>query len=129
MVRIFREDGPARVSVTLLDGIVFARSAIHHSMNHQSVIVRGVPEVLEAQDQKLAALEAFVERVAPTRWGEIRTPSEDELRATAVVPLSLDQLSVKMRSGPLVEDESDLNRRCAPKMTRICPKVYPLQNT
>lgn len=98
---------PASVAVTLLDGLVLARSAFHHSMNYRSVVAIGVFETVP-DAHKLAALEAFTERVAPGRWAEIRAPNRQELKGTMVLRLPLTEASAKIRSGPPKDDAEDM---------------------
>jgi uncharacterized protein len=94
--------------VTLVDGIVLARSAFNHSINYRSVMVLGVAELVEGDAEKMSALEAFTERLLPGRWADIRHPSPKELKATSVLSLSLDEASAKVRTGPPNDDEADL---------------------
>jgi nitroimidazol reductase NimA-like FMN-containing flavoprotein (pyridoxamine 5'-phosphate oxidase superfamily) len=103
---------PVCFTVTLLDGIVLARSAFHHSMNYRSVMALGVAERVDPPDEKLAALRDFVERVAPGRWREVRPPSETELKATSLLRLRLDEASAKLRTGPALDDEADYALPC-----------------
>lgn len=98
---------PASVAVTLLDGLVLARSAFHHSMNYRSVVAMGVFETIP-DDHKMAALEAFTERVAPGRWAEIRAPNRQEMKGTMVLRLPLTEASAKIRSGPPKDDAEDM---------------------
>jgi nitroimidazol reductase NimA-like FMN-containing flavoprotein (pyridoxamine 5'-phosphate oxidase superfamily) len=107
MLRTLAEGGPVCVTITLLDGLVLARSAFHHSMNYRSVVVYGVPTAVEDPAQKLAALEALIERIHPGRWTEARQPTAAELRQTLVIALSLDEASAKVRTGPPIDDEED----------------------
>ncbi len=103
---------PVCVTVTLLDGLVLARSAFHHSMNYRSVVVLGrAVEVTDAAE-RLAALEAIVEHMQPGRWSEVRPPSAQELRATSVLRLPIDECSAKIRSGGPIDDEADLALDC-----------------
>lgn len=95
------------VTVTLLDGLVLARSAFHHSMNYRSVVIFGRASSVDDRDTKLAALRAFSEHVIPGRWDETREPTEQELKATAVLSLPLEEASAKVRSGPPIDDEED----------------------
>jgi nitroimidazol reductase NimA-like FMN-containing flavoprotein (pyridoxamine 5'-phosphate oxidase superfamily) len=90
---------PACLTVTLLDGIVLARSVFEHSVNYRSVVVLGQATAIEDQAEKLAALEALTERLLPGRWQDARQPSRKELRATAVLRLPLDEASAKIRDG------------------------------
>ena len=96
---------PACVTVTLLDGLVLARSAFHHSVNYRSVVVLGTATSVTDPDEKLAALEAFTNHLVAGRWAEVRAPTEQELKATSVLYLPLDEGSAKVRTGPPVDDE------------------------
>lgn len=96
------------VTVTLLDGLVLARSAFNHSVNYRSVVVHGTAAVVQDQQEKTAALAALVEAVAPGRTGGTRPPSRSELAATAVLRLDLHEVSVKVRTGPPDDDPEDL---------------------
>src|ERR1700687_4162102 len=95
------------VTITLLDGLVLARSAFHHSMNYRSVVILGTARLVEDQKEKWAALHAFTEHVVPGRWNEIRHPNERELKATTVLCLPLEEVSAKIRTGPPVDEEED----------------------
>ncbi len=90
---------PACLTVTLLDGIVLARSVFEHSMNYRSVVVLGSATLVEDADEKLRALEAFTEKLLPGRWAEARRPTTKELKATSVLHLPLDEASAKIREG------------------------------
>jgi nitroimidazol reductase NimA-like FMN-containing flavoprotein (pyridoxamine 5'-phosphate oxidase superfamily) len=108
--RLFRclcDGGLACVTVTLLDGLVLARSALHHSVNYRSVVVIGVGEEVREREDKLRVLEAVVEQVVEGRWGDVRHPTEGEIDATAIVGFKLDQCSAKVRTGPPVDAEAD----------------------
>jgi uncharacterized protein len=89
----------ACLTVTLLDGIVFARSVFEHSMNYRSVVVLGTASPVIERDQKLAALEAFTEKLLPGRWAESRAPTPTELKATSILRMPLDEASAKIRDG------------------------------
>jgi uncharacterized protein len=95
------------LTATLLDGLVLARSAVHHSVNYRSVVVFGQAEKIEDADGKRDALEAFTEKLVPGRWGEARPPTEKELRAVGVLRLPLDEASAKVRTGGPIDDEDD----------------------
>jgi uncharacterized protein len=95
------------VTVTILDGLVLARSAFHHSMNYRSVVVYGQPRVVAGETEKLAALRALSDHLVPGRWGAVRPPTRRELRVTTVVALALDEASAKVRRGPPIDDEGD----------------------
>jgi hypothetical protein len=97
------------VTVTLLDGLVLARSAFHHSVNYRSVVVLGKARLVESREEKMTALEAFTEQVVRGRWAEIRWPNEQELKATSVLALPLEEVSAKVRTGPPLDDEEDMN--------------------
>ena len=99
-VRLLATGRPACATVTLLDGLVLARSVFEHSANYASLIALGSFQAVTDADERLAALEAFTERLVPGRWAEVRAPSANELRATAILQLPLDEVSVKSRSGP-----------------------------
>ena len=96
------------VTVTLLDGLVLARSAFHHSVNYRSVVVHGTAHLVDDAAEKDAALHALVEAVARGRSDGSRPPSAKELAATAVLRLPLEEVSVKSRSGPPNDDDEDL---------------------
>ena len=96
------------VTVTLLDGLVLARSAFHHSMNYRSVVVLGTAVAVEDASEKLRALEAFVEHIVPGRTAGTRGPSVKELARTLVLRLPLEEASAKLRVGPPSDDEEDL---------------------
>ena len=98
-LRELAEGIAACLTVTLLDGIVFARSVFEHSMNYRSVVVLGTASPVVEGDEKLAALEAFTEKLLPGRWAEVRPPTPTELKATSVLRMSLDEASAKIRDG------------------------------
>jgi nitroimidazol reductase NimA-like FMN-containing flavoprotein (pyridoxamine 5'-phosphate oxidase superfamily) len=97
------------VTVTLVDGLVLARSAFHHSINYRSVVIFGRATLVEAEAEKLAALRAFSDQVVPGRWDDVREPNALELKATLVLALPLDEVSAKVRTGPPVDDKGDLS--------------------
>ena len=107
MLRTLEQGIQVCVTVTLLDGLVLARSAFHHSMNYRSVVVFGVASVVREDEEKLKALLAFSEQVIPGRWDEVRQPDENELKATLVLKLPLSEASAKVRTGPPIDDEPD----------------------
>jgi len=95
------------VAVTLVDGLVLARSAFHHSINYRSVVMFGRATIVDDREAKLAALFAFSEQVIPGRWNDVREPTEQELRATTVLSLPLVEVSAKVRTGPPIDDDDD----------------------
>ncbi|MFW6642409.1 pyridoxamine 5'-phosphate oxidase family protein [Nocardiopsis algeriensis] len=105
--RSLRTDGEVCVTVTLLDGLVLARSAFHHSANHRSAMVYGRPRVVEDEEERMSALRAITEQVLPGRWEEVRAPTAKEMAATRVLALSLAEASVKVRTGPPGDDGED----------------------
>jgi hypothetical protein len=107
MVKALAAGTPACVTVTLLDGLVLARSGFHHSMNFRSVVVVGSATEITDPLEKRRAVDAIVEHVVPGRVASVRAPSENELRATRVVSLPLDEASAKVRTGPPLDDEAD----------------------
>lgn len=108
MLRTLAEGVDVCVTVTLVDGLVLARSAFHHSINYRSVVVLGKAVQVDGEEEKNAALEAFTEHLIPGRWPEIRWPSELELKATSVLKLAIDEASAKMRTGDPKDDDEDM---------------------
>ncbi|MBM4254967.1 MAG: pyridoxamine 5'-phosphate oxidase family protein [Deltaproteobacteria bacterium] len=112
MLRNLKQGVQMCVTVTILDGLVLARSAFHHSMNYRSALVLGMAhEVIDPQE-KYDALKAVVDHVAPQRWDEVRWPNEQELKATSVLRLPLEEVSAKIRTGPPLDDEEDYQLSC-----------------
>jgi uncharacterized protein len=97
---------PVCITVTLMDGLVLARSVFNHSMNYRSVVALGTAILIDDPAEKLAALQAFTERLIPGRWNDARQPNEKELKATSILKLSLSEVSAKVRTGD-VEDDAD----------------------
>lgn len=97
------------LSVTLLDGIVLARSVFNHSMNYRSVVIFGKASPIEDEQEKKEAMRLFSEHVMPGRWNDARQPSSVELKATLVLSLPIRESSAKLRTGPPVDDEEDLD--------------------
>lgn len=95
------------VTVTLLDGLVLARSAFHHSMNYRSAVIFGTAQIVSELDEKQEALHAFTEHIIPGRWKEIRQPNRAELQGTLVLSLPLTEASAKVRTGMPNDDEAD----------------------
>jgi nitroimidazol reductase NimA-like FMN-containing flavoprotein (pyridoxamine 5'-phosphate oxidase superfamily) len=107
MLRALSLEADVCVTVTLIDGLVLARSAFHHSMNYRSVVIFGKAKIVSDEREKLEALRAFTEHVVGGRWKDVRWPSENELKATLVLSLLIDEASAKIRSGPPIDDEAD----------------------
>lgn len=108
MLRSLSQGVPVCATVTLVDGLVLARSAFHHSMNYRSVVVLGVARPVDDAGERLAALRAIVEHLVPGRWPDVRRPDARELVRTAVLALPIDEASAKLRSGGPKDDEADL---------------------
>lgn len=98
---------PMCVTVTLLDGLVLARSIFNHSMNYRSVVVLGTGTAIEDREEKLKALRLLSEHIVPGRWNEVRQPNEKELKATTIIRLPIQEFSAKVREGPVIDDEED----------------------
>jgi len=98
---------PVCVTVTLTDGLVLARSVFNHSMNYRSVVALGAATLVDSPAEKLEALHAFTEKILPGRWEDARQPNEKELKATSILKLPLTEVSAKIRSGPVQDDEED----------------------
>jgi nitroimidazol reductase NimA-like FMN-containing flavoprotein (pyridoxamine 5'-phosphate oxidase superfamily) len=107
MLRSLRDGVDACVTVTILDGLVMARSAFHHSMNYRSVVVLGKGREVVDRDEKLRVLDALVEHVCAGRSRDVRPPNESELRQTLVLAIPLAEASAKIRTGPPVDDDED----------------------
>jgi nitroimidazol reductase NimA-like FMN-containing flavoprotein (pyridoxamine 5'-phosphate oxidase superfamily) len=112
MLRAAKGGPPICVTVTLVDGLVMARSAFHHSMNYRSVVVLGTAREVTDPAEKVAALRAVVEHVAAGRWDEVRWPTELELKGTTVLALPIDEASAKVRTGGPKDDEEDYALDC-----------------
>jgi uncharacterized protein len=95
------------VTVTLVDGLVLARSAFHHSVNYRSVVVLGTAHLVLDREEKIDALRRFTNHIVPGRWDEARQPTDQELKATSVLVLPLEEVSAKVRTGPPIDDEED----------------------
>jgi nitroimidazol reductase NimA-like FMN-containing flavoprotein (pyridoxamine 5'-phosphate oxidase superfamily) len=109
MLRHAASDVRICVTVTLLDGLVLARSVFNHSIDYRSVVVLGTPTLVEDVGEKREALRAFTEHVAPGRWDEARQPTEQELKATWILSVPLDEASAKIRTGPPEDEPEDMD--------------------
>lgn len=107
MLKHIAEGNPLCVTVTLVDGVVLARSVFHSSMNYRSAVLFGNGRLLETDEDKLRALEALTEHVARGRWNDARKPSRKELDLTTVIAMTIASASAKIRTGPPSDDEDD----------------------
>ena len=107
MLRNLDRGIPVCVTVTLLDGLVLARSVFNHSMNYRSVVILGTATLINRLEEKVAALRALSEHILPGRWDDSRQPNEKELKATSVLRIPIVEFSAKVRVGPPIDDEPD----------------------
>ena len=107
MLKQMKEGIPVCVTVTLLDGLVLARSVFNHSMNYRSVVILGKATLVEEPNEKLAALRVLSEHILPGRWDDSRQPNERELKQTSVLRVPIEEFSAKVRTGPPIDDEED----------------------
>ena len=98
---------PVSIGVTLIDGMVLARSAFHHSVNYRSVVMFSEPETVTDQDELYKALEVFTEKMCPGRWADVRKPTSGEWKATMVLSFEIKEASAKVRTGPPKDDDED----------------------
>jgi nitroimidazol reductase NimA-like FMN-containing flavoprotein (pyridoxamine 5'-phosphate oxidase superfamily) len=112
MLRCLGGGAKACFCANLLDGVVFARSGFNHSLNYRSVVAFGVAELVDDTEAKLAALREFSERLAPGRWDEVRSPSPQELKATTILRMELNEASAKIRTGGPGDPEADCLLAC-----------------
>jgi nitroimidazol reductase NimA-like FMN-containing flavoprotein (pyridoxamine 5'-phosphate oxidase superfamily) len=107
MLRNLSEGLRVCITVTLIDGLVLARAAFHHSTNYRSVMALGIAQPVMDEEEKMAAMEAFTERVVPGRWADVRMPTAQEMRATTVMRLPLQEVSAKVRTGDPKDEAED----------------------
>jgi nitroimidazol reductase NimA-like FMN-containing flavoprotein (pyridoxamine 5'-phosphate oxidase superfamily) len=107
MLRQMKEGVAVCITVTLLDGLVLARSVFNHSMNYRSVVILGTATLVDDPEEKLAALRILSEHILPGRWDDSRQPNERELKATSVLRVPIEEFSAKVRQGPPIDDEPD----------------------
>jgi len=107
MLRQLKTAVPVCVTVTLLDGLVLARSVFNHSMNYRSAVILGKASLVDNAQEKLAALRVLSEHILPGRWDDARQPNERELKATSVLRVPIEEFSAKVRTGPPIDDEED----------------------
>lgn len=113
---------PVCVTVMLMDGLVLARSAFHHSVNYRSVMILGSAREVTSEEEKWKALEAFTNHMVRGRWDDVRKPTAQEMKATTVLALPLEEVSAKVRTGPPIDDEEDY-------VTPVWAGVIPLRLT
>ena len=109
LLKHLAEGNEVCIAITLMDGLVLARSVFHHSMNYRSVVLFGKGKLLENKAKKLEALKTITENLILGRWEDARKPNEKELNATAVVSIDIDEESAKIRTGPPIDDAEDYN--------------------
>ena len=107
MLRQMKDGVPVCITVTLLDGLVLARSIFNHSMNYRSVLVLGKAALVDDPEEKIQALRLLSEHILPGRWADSRQPNERELKATSVLRVPIEEFSAKVRIGPPIDDEED----------------------
>ncbi|MDH3606859.1 MAG: pyridoxamine 5'-phosphate oxidase family protein [Acidimicrobiia bacterium] len=107
MLRSVKNGAEVCVTVTIVDGLVLARSVFHHSMNYRSVVIFGRPREVDDPDEKMRALEAVTEHVAHGRWADARLPNDLEFKGTTVLAIAIDETSAKIRTGPPGDDDED----------------------
>lgn len=107
MLRELQGGAPACVAVTIIDGLVLARAAFHHSMNYRSVVAFGTARKIQETERILEALRVISEHMIAGRWADVRGPSEKELKATMVLEFSIEETSTKIRKGPPIDEEED----------------------
>ena len=107
MLRQMKDGVPVCITVTLLEGLVLARSIFNHSMNYRSVVVLGKATLVDDPEEKLEALRILSEHILPGRWADSRQPNERELKATSVLRVPIEEFSAKIRQGPAIDDEED----------------------
>ena len=107
MLRTLQKGVPVCVTATLVDGLVLARSAFHHSVNYRSVVVFGTATMVEPGDETVNVLELFTEKLVPGRWADVRPPTRQELKGTKVLSIPLDEASAKVRTGPPIDEDED----------------------
>jgi uncharacterized protein len=107
MLRQMKDGVPVCITVTLLEGLVLARSIFNHSMNYRSVVILGKATLVDDPEEKLLALRLLSEHILPGRWDDSRQPNERELKATSVLRVPIEEFSAKVRQGPVIDDEED----------------------
>ncbi len=111
-MRQLREGVQACVTVSHFDGVVMARSGFHHSANYRSAMILGTPTIVDDPADKISALKTFMEVMMPGRWDDVRPPNDQEMKATMVLSMPIDEASAKIRNGPPSDDEEDYALDC-----------------
>jgi nitroimidazol reductase NimA-like FMN-containing flavoprotein (pyridoxamine 5'-phosphate oxidase superfamily) len=107
MLRTLAKGVPVCATATLVDGLVLARSAFHHSVNYRSVVVFGTATLMDPGEETVKVLELFTEKLVPGRWADVRPPTRQELKGTKVLSLPLEEASAKVRTGPPIDEDED----------------------
>ena len=107
MRELAKEKPTVCLSTTIMDGIVLARSAFHHSVNYRSVVIFGAPDPVTEKKELYKVLEVFTEKMCPGRWVDVRKPSDNEWKATMLLAIKIEEASAKIRTGPPIDDEED----------------------
>jgi uncharacterized protein len=121
LLRHIQSGGPVCITVTVMAGIELARSVFHHSINYRSAVLFGTGAVVEGDEARLRALEAFTERLIPGRWGDARPPSPIELKQTTIVAVPIESASAKIRTGPPKDEDEDMD---LPVWAGVLPLQY-----
>lgn len=108
LLRHVASGGEVCIAITLMDGIVLARSVFHHSINYRSAVIFGRGSLIEGEEARLEAMEQFTERLIPGRWRDARPPNPVELKQTTILAVAIESASAKIRTGPPKDDEEDL---------------------
>lgn len=109
MIRSLENGAPACIEVTMTDGLVLARSGYHSSVNYRTVVIYATGRKITEEAEKLSSLEAFMEKIAPGRWDELRAPNAQEMKATTVLAFELSEVSAKIRDGGVEDEPEDMN--------------------
>ena len=109
MLRQMKEGVPVCITVTLLDGLVLARSVFNHTMNYRSVVILGKATLVDDPKEKLEGLKVLSDHILPGRWDDSRQPNEQELKATSLLRVPIEEFSAKVRTGPPIDDAEDMN--------------------
>lgn len=123
MLRTLTQAVPVCITVTLLDALVLARSAFHHSLNYRSVVMIGSARLVDDPDEKMRALQLVTDHAVPGRWDEVRWPNALELKQTSVLALPLAEVSAKIRSGPPLDDDEDYSLPIWAGLVPVCTRL------